>query len=304
LHGEFAQIGRAARDALENQLALGLGQQHGGRVGGIAAKALEQPPVGFPRHQKAAPAANGRLHRGQPAAHDDGRGDHHAAGAFLLDHQPGAHAQDGNLQEEAQRLGHRGHVAGPIAGQALQAEAQVVAFAPQHGEAGQHAHGADRLGIARRNLGKLGAGGHLLAGLGKGLAGVTLVPEGQQEQQHAARQRHMAEHGVKQVDQADVDRHPRRIEQAQDVRAGQEVAQLVEITQGLAAAPGGERAHEDEARQLRIKARPKPHQQPGTHHFEGRQCGQAGTGEEREVKQGRAAARSQYPVVHLHHVDR
>jgi hypothetical protein len=83
---------------------------------------------------------------------------------------------------------------------------------------------------------------------------------------------------VEQIDEADVDRHPRRVEQAEDLRAGEKAAQLVEVAQGLGAAATAEGADEHEARQLRVEARPEAHQQPRAHHLEGRQRGQAGRG--------------------------
>ncbi|MNC30043.1 hypothetical protein D3C75_783150 [compost metagenome] len=97
----------------------------------------------------------------------------------------------------------------------------------------QHAHGLDDLGVAQVVVG-IGGGGHgCLVGLGQRFARAGLGQPGEADQQQRADQGNDPEQGVNQGDHHQIDGRPWRVEEGEQAVAGEELAHLGQVLQGL-----------------------------------------------------------------------
>ena len=113
-----------------------------------------------------APLADEKLDRRQRAAHDDRGGDHRAGRQLMVERQPGADAEDGDLQRHADELGDRLEDGDAVAGDRLPGDAVFVEARPAFGQRAEHAHGVNHFGVAADKLGEVVGAPRAAAGLG------------------------------------------------------------------------------------------------------------------------------------------
>ena len=99
---------------------------------------------------------DGELDRRQRARGQDRAGDDDAGGGLLADHQIGADAEHGRLQDHAQDAGDSAASRPPMSADALLGGevAAVVRPATASPDAGRHAHRLDHLGVAAAGFGQ------------------------------------------------------------------------------------------------------------------------------------------------------
>ncbi len=149
----------------------------------------------------------------------------------LLQREPRADRQHQRLAEQAQGLGQRRQPAEPVGRHDLPGQSVTIGLLPARAVGGGHAHRRDRLGIALAGFGEFDAGVGGLVGFGQGRAASGLAEPGEPEQHQRAEGGGEAEHPVDHEDDEQVDRRPRCVEEGDGTRAGEELAQVVELAQ-------------------------------------------------------------------------
>lgn len=150
------------------------------------------------------------------------------------DHQHRAQPQRQRLQAQAQGLAEGADHRAGVAGLVLQAKETRVHGKPTVAQRVEHAHGLDGLGIVQVAGRQLAGPLRVTAGLPQGLPGHGLVQAGQADEQQRANGGEDAEPDVEQVDHQQIDREPRRIEEGEQRRAGDELTNMGQVAQGLA----------------------------------------------------------------------
>ncbi len=174
--------------------------------------------------------------RRKRAAHHDRGGDHHTGGDRLVDDEIGADAEHGGLQERPDEFGDgrkRAEAVGRLAGIG---ERRGMLFLPAAAQIAKHPERPDDIGIAQRRVGEA----MRLHGFGRrplpGRARREFGQERHAEEYGGADAGRNAEHGMEQENDAEEQRHPRRVEKCEQAGAGQEAAHGLEVADRLAAA--------------------------------------------------------------------
>ena len=227
-HGRVAAR-RAGDGILDPQGAADRRQWHLGYGRGRAGEGFRQRRPVFTGGDDGAPLADDLLQRRDRAAHQDGGGDHRAGGRFALDHQPGADAEDGGLQEEAEGLG-AGREAGEDApGAGESGIAAVEHTLPAAADSFAHAQGLQDFGIARHLGGAQGAGALELFALLRQARGGALVEGGGGDEDDRAEDGPEAEQRVEHEQHDQEERAERGIEHGAGDGAGDEAAELAQV---------------------------------------------------------------------------
>jgi hypothetical protein len=232
-----------------------------------------------------------------------------AAGKLAAQHQPGAEAEDPDLDEQPQKLGNADEDRAAVARQGMVQERAVVVPMPSLQQGWQHAHGVHDLGVAHRRL-ATSLGDHPeIARLLQRRPHHQLVAEREREQEEGAYERERAEPGVQQPDHGDEHERPRHIEDRKDAFAADEAAQLGEITERLAAgrAPHERFAHagrEYRPAKRAIEPGADAHQRLATDHFEDPENQQREGGGCGERQERLDVAARQHTIEDLEHIER
>ncbi|MNH25926.1 hypothetical protein D3C79_859510 [compost metagenome] len=150
-----------------------------------------------------------------------------------------------------------------------------MALVPALADRRQHAHGLDDFGVAQVVVGVVGGGQCRVVGLGQRFVRGLFGEVRQAREDHRADHRDQPEQRVDQVADQQVDRRPGRIEEGEQAIAGQKLADLREVLQGLGrVAPGAvqvalEGGAEDALVEVHVQAIAYPDQHPGADHFQG-----------------------------------
>ena len=80
------------------------GERHRRTVSGLSGKEMPEPRPRQARRLHQAPLPHQRLDRGESAAQQHRRGDHHPGRDFVAQHQPGAQCEHGRLEELPENL--------------------------------------------------------------------------------------------------------------------------------------------------------------------------------------------------------
>ena len=144
---------RHVAHALDRQLALRGGQARPLRCGRQHEQPALQASVGDAGGREDLPGAHRLLNRRERAADQDGAGDHAAGRQLALDHQQRARAEDGDLHDEAERLGEADDCPRPPGRRLRGVERALVDTPPALHHGRQHAHCLNDLGVANCRLG-------------------------------------------------------------------------------------------------------------------------------------------------------
>ena len=238
---------------LDADLAAGFGQSHHAALLRLIAKKPLQTAVRFQRLADRAPLADHLIHRTQSPAGQDRGGDDHAARHLALDHQIGAQGQDGRLHQHPEGAAggadHLARVARALTG----GQPGIMQRPPAGADRGLHPHRGDHVGAALAALGKIA--GHGIVGQAAGeqaLAQVMAEPR-QACDNRRARNRQPTQPRVDHEQHAQIQRHPRQIEQAGHRRPGQKAAQRVDLAQGLGFGGAGALTRQSRLKRLRAK---------------------------------------------------
>ena len=203
------------------------------------AEQSRQPLPALPRADKAAPIGDRQIDRSERARAEDRAGDDDARRRFLIDHEPGADRQNCGLQQQPQHLRKCAQSAADVAGAPARLHVIAVEVVPAFGDAADHAHRRDRLGIAPARFQKRVARHGELGGAAGRTPGLYLGHHGQRDEDDGAEQRGEADIGVEQETDGEIDRHPRQIEEGNGPAAGQKAAHRIEIADRLGAVAFG-----------------------------------------------------------------
>src|SRR5207248_6518433 len=105
----------------------------------------------------------------------------------------------------------------------------AIVVAPQHTQAARHAHGVDDLGIASVGLGHTAAKSRKMSGLSRGAARKKLRQEGDCYEGSSADGSYHADPRMKQVADAEIERHPWQIEQGGRSDCRHERTELIQV---------------------------------------------------------------------------
>ncbi|MNZ55027.1 hypothetical protein D3C78_729450 [compost metagenome] len=301
---------RAGKRTFHRERTERAGERHGWRPLGVFVEHLVQPAPGHAAAEQLLPAGDHLLHRGQRSAGKDRAGDHHAGGDLALDRQQRAGAEDQRLQGDAHETPDAADVGRAVGRQGLPLEDAHVALEPAAADRRQHAHRLDHLGVAQVVVGVDAGLLRRLVGLGQRLARGDFGEHGQAHQDQRADQGDQRQDRVDQVGDQQVDRRPRRIEEGEQRIAGEELAHLRQILQGLRRISAGtaevalEGGSEDALVQLHVEAVADTDQHARAGDLQ--QCHQhvqAAHQDGQHQQRGDVAA-DQGAVVDLHHVHR
>jgi hypothetical protein len=126
---------------------------------------------------------------------------------LLVDHEPSADRQDRRLQQKPQNLRRRAKTTADVAGAPAGQDVAVIELPPVLGDAADHAHGRDRLGIAPAGLQEGIARDRELGGA----SGFHFSNDGQRDEDNGAGKCGEPDIGVEQKADREIDRHPRQI---------------------------------------------------------------------------------------------
>ncbi|MNH00255.1 hypothetical protein D3C79_594430 [compost metagenome] len=132
---------------------------------------------------------------------------------------------------------------------------------------------------------------------------------GQAHQDQRADQRHQPQQWVDQVADQQVDRRPGRIEEGEQAVAGQKLAHLRKVLQGLGRVAAGaaqvafEGSAEDASVEVHVEEVADPDQYAGADHLQGRHQHEQADYQQGEHGQGGDVAADQGAVVHLQHIN-
>jgi hypothetical protein len=228
-----------------------------------------------------------------------------------MDHQPGADREQGGLQHHAQNLRHRTKAAGDVARARGARDVAAVEVAPVLGDAGGHAHGRDRLGVAPARLHQRAARCRELRGAARRAPRQHFGQQGQGDEDDRAAERGKPDIGMEQKAHAEVDRQPRQVEQSDRAGAGEEAAYGVEVADRLRAfAPDAERERQadngviDAQAQRFVEAVADADQDPAADCVDDALRGVESTGQDQERDEGWNAAARYHPIVDFEHEQR
>jgi hypothetical protein len=103
------------------------------------------------------------------------------------------------------------------------------------GDAADHAHCGDRLGIAPAGFEeRITCHGELCRAAGR-MARLDLGNDRQSDENDGAEQRGQADQGVKQKTNREINRHPRQIKECHRTASGKKAAHIIQVANGLRA---------------------------------------------------------------------
>ena len=282
-------------------------QAHARGLGRQAREQRAQAVAGIARRDQALPGGDRLLDRGERSPEQDRGGDHATRGQLVLQDEPGADAQDQDLDEHAQELGEadQGRVA--VTGLELQGERFLVQRRPAPDEVLPHAHGLDDVGVANRGLDPLHRADRALRRVPQRPPRGRLVDDRERQQSERGADRDQPEQRVHDRDDGDERRRPGRVEQGADARAGEKVADGREIAQRLTAGRfAAQRPAEARADQIggQPPVEPAAHaaENMAAHGVERAEREQGRRGDQSEENQGLDPPAREHAVVDLPHV--
>ncbi len=215
------------------------------------------------------------------------------------------------LQQHPQNLRHRAEAAADIAGAAARGDVTAIEIAPAPGNAADHAHGRDRLGIAPARFQERVARRGELRGAARRVPRLQLGHNGERAEDDRAAERGEADVEVEQKADGEIDRHPRQIEERHRADAGEKAAHRIEIADRLRTVTlvaDLERQPDDgvvdpHAHRL-VEAMADAHQDTAADHVDDALRGVEAGHQEQERDQRRHAAARQHPVVDFEHEQR
>ncbi|MNP02209.1 hypothetical protein D3C76_940570 [compost metagenome] len=296
--------------AFHRERAERAGERHAGRPLRVLVEHLVQPAPGHAATEQLLPAGDRLFHRRQRSAGEDRAGDHHPGGDLALDRQQRAGAEDQRLQGDAHEAPRAGDVGGAVGSQRLPFEDAQVALEPAAADRRQHAHRLDHFGVAQVVVGIDAGLLRCLVGLGQRLAGGDFGEHGQAHQDQRADQDDQRQYRVDQIGDQQVDRRPRRVEEGEQGVAGEELADLGKVLQGLRRISAGaaevalEGGGEDALVQVHVQAVADPDQHAPAGDFQQRHQQVQAAYQDGQHHQGGDVAADQGAVVDLHHVHR
>ena len=309
---QYRRARRRRGHALHFQQARGPGQA--GRASAMgrrgAGKQVVQPEPGLARRDEAAPCRDALFDGRQRAAQDNGGGDHHARRDLLLEHQPGAQAQDAHLDDLAAGLGRCQQHAHPASPAGMERDAAVVLVAPAAAETLEHAHRLQHVRMAQAVLDEAVGFRGVLRGVAERPARGPLREQGQEQDEQRGEYRQETQPGVDQENGGNEYRRPGRVEKGQRRRAGNELAHRVQVAHGLVGAlpealqAAAEHAGQHVVQHLVIQEQGDARHQALAHPVQHAEAGQQEDRHHGQHDQGLVTGAGQYPVVHLQHIDR
>ena len=304
------RAGRAGIGILDADGALDRRQWHRLGLGRHAAqRGFERGPA-FAGGDDAAPLADDLFERADGAAHQDGGGDHRAGARLALDDEPGADAEDGGLEEEAERLG-----AGAEAGEdaARPGEGGIAAIeqaTPAGADSAGHAEGFQHFGVAG-HLGRAHRARSLIVlALLHQAGGHAFVERRGGDQHDRAEHGPGAEKRVEHEQHDEEERAERYIEHRAGDGARDEAAQGAQVADrpvGRAARIGEAERHGGRGGavdQRTLEAGGGDAEEARARPFEDGKRAVEDEHEERQRKQGRDRLGGEDPVIDLQHVER
>ena len=194
---------------------------------------LFQPRIGLAGGDKTLPLADCELHWRRGAAGADGAGHDRPARDLAHQGQIGADPEHGRLHHHTEHLAEAAHAANHIARLGLQQQILRARLEKTVRGAVAKTHGAQNIGIAGVGVSQRHARGGGLANRGLQALGHEFREQRQHDQdQHAAGRQHPQDR-VQHVDEHQVDRDPRHIEQRDQALAGEEAANGVDVAHRL-----------------------------------------------------------------------
>ena len=176
------------------------------------------------------------------------------------------------------------------------------------GDAGGHAHGRDRLGIAPARLHQRVARCSELRGAARRSPSQHFGQQGQRDEDDRAADCGKPDIGMEQKADAEVDRQPRQVEQSDRAGAGEEAAYGVEVADRLRAfAPDAERERQaddgviDAQAQRFVEAVADADQDPAADSVDDALCGVESRRQDKKGDEGRNAAARYHPIVDFEH---
>ncbi|RMN67900.1 hypothetical protein ALQ56_05780 [Pseudomonas syringae pv. papulans] len=310
LNGRRRFAGRRSTDLFRADLTALCRQWHARRGLGVGLEQLVEAPVSQACRTPLFPDGDQLIDGAEDPPHEDRTGDHHAGGHVSVYHQQCAQAQHQRLQTQTQgladRTDHRASVTGPVL-QGQKAPMHMEPTAPQHFE---HAHRLDRLGLLQVSGRQLCGLLRVTAGFGQRFAGQPFVEAGQSDQQHRAHAGEHAKPGVEKEDHRQVDGEPRGVEEREQRRPGEKLADEGQVTQRLSGLtlPGVQIALERGLIDAQIETLFQL-AADADHHKAADHLQQADKRKEpdyhqRQHGQGGLVLRRQYAVIDLQHVNR
>ena len=294
-----------------SRLRAGFGSVGGRALGLGARERFGQPRDALAGADEGAPVRDGGFDRRERATHHDGGGDHGAGGQFQPEHEIGAKAEHHRLQQEPQHLRHAAERARDIAQAGGGADVAVVDPAPTLRQRPGHSHCHDGLAAAALGLHHDRACPGVLRCGARGAAAGAFGQQRHRKQRDAAGGRREAEPGMNEETDVEEHRNPRHVADGDGAGAGQEGADLIEVTdrlRGLAGMPGRNGKPDHGAVHGQGEALIEQHRRPdddaGADQIENTLECVGADQEDREGDQRRHAPAAQDAVVDLQHVQR
>ena len=260
---------------------------------------------------ESAPVRDGGFDRRERATHHDGGGDHGAGGQFQPEHEIGAKAEHQRLQQEPQHLRHAAERARDIAQAGGGADVAVVDPAPTLRQRSGHSHCHDGLAAAALGVHHDRAHPGVLRCGPRGAAAGAFGQQRHRKQRDAAGGRREAKPGMNEETDVEEHRYPRHIADGDGAGAGQEGADLIEVTdrlRALAGMPGRDGKADHGAMHSQGEALIEQHRRADddtrADQIENALECVGADQEDREGDQRGHAAAAQDPVVDLQHVQR
>ncbi|MNG00232.1 hypothetical protein D3C84_831610 [compost metagenome] len=104
---------------------------------------------------------------------------------------------------------------------------------PALAQRSEHAHRLNGFGVMQVTGGQLAGLLGKAGGFAQGLFGHRFVEAGKADQQHCTHRGKHAKPDIEQINHQQIDRKPRRIEEGKQCRAGDELANMSQVAQGL-----------------------------------------------------------------------
>ena len=234
----------------------------------------------LPRSDETAPIGDREIDRRQSPRAQNRAGDDDAGRRLLVDHQPSADRENGRLQQQAQNFRRSAKPAADITGPPAGRDEIPVEHVPMLGDAADHAHCRDRLGVPPACFEKrIARHGELHRAAGR-MAGLDLGNDRQSDENDGAEQSGQADQGMKQKADRQIDRHPRQIKECHRAASGKKAAHIVQVANWLRAlafaADLQRQAHDrviDPAAHRFVEAMADPHQDAAPDRINHALCG-------------------------------
>lgn len=139
------------------------------------------------------------------------------------------------MQQQAQNFRRGAEPAADVTGSPAGRDEIAIELVPMLGDAADHAHCRNRLGIAPACFEKRIARYGKLRGAAGRMAGLDLGNDRQSDENDGAEQRGQANESMKQKTDREIDRHPRQIKERYRAASGKEAAHTVQVANGLRA---------------------------------------------------------------------